>query len=91
MVGSWTQGGMEPIVARTDLTDSLGKGHIVPPPDEGVLPMNRRTLYRALAVVVALAAISPLLIEVDPNGGDQQLPSRAAGSQPLTLESPLHH
>lgn len=67
--------------------------------------MNRRTLYRVLAVVVALAAISPLLIEVDPNGGHQQLPSRAAGlqarpggrdsSEPgiqrLALESPLHH
>jgi hypothetical protein len=58
--------------------------------------MNRRTLYRVLAVVVALAAISPLLLEVDPSGGIQQIPSRASrdasgsGIQPLPSESPLH-
>ena len=37
--------------------------------------ISRRTLYRALAVVVALAAISPLLFGVDFNGnvdGDSQ-------------------
>jgi hypothetical protein len=59
--------------------------------------MNRRTLYRVLAVVVALAAISPLLIEVDPIGGNQQIPSRAAGDSSVpgirsfASESPLHH
>jgi hypothetical protein len=45
-------------------------------------PIRRRILYRALAVVVALAAISPLLLEVDPTRSIQQLiPTRAAGSQ----------
>ena len=67
--------------------------------------MNRRTLYRVLAVVVALAAMSPLLLEVDPIGGIQQIPSRAAGAlacqglrdspapgiRPLASESPLPH
>jgi hypothetical protein len=59
--------------------------------------MNRRTLYRVLAVVVALAAISPLLLEVDPIGGNRQILSRAAGEssvpgiRPLASEAPLHH
>lgn len=91
MVGSRTQGGTEPIVAWTDLTDSLGKGHIDPPPEEGGSPMTRRTLCRVLAVAVALAAISPLLMEVDPSGGIQQLPSRVAGIQAPTPESSLQH
>jgi hypothetical protein len=67
---------------------------------------SRRILYRALAVVVALAAISPLLLEAGPTGGIQQLiAARAAGSQaqqgvrtstgpetrPLASVFPLHH
>ncbi|HEY3270243.1 MAG TPA: hypothetical protein VGJ89_03430 [Geothrix sp.] len=51
--------------------------------------MNRRTLYRVLAVVVALAAISPLLI--DPDGGLQQIPSCAGGIPSLLLGSSLPH
>ena len=42
--------------------------------------MNRRTLYRVLAVVVALAAISPLLLDL--GGGLQQLPSHVAVPDP---------
>ncbi|WP_243303605.1 hypothetical protein [Geothrix oryzisoli] len=66
--------------------------------------MNRRTLYRVLAVVVALAAMSPLLLEVDPIGGIQQIPSHAGtpacqdlrvasapGFRPLASEASLHH
>lgn len=67
--------------------------------------MNRRTLYRVLAVAVALAAMSPLLIEADPSGGNQQIPARAAGTvgrqdlqeppvpgiRPPTSEPPLRH
>ncbi|HEY3401323.1 MAG TPA: hypothetical protein VGK03_11900 [Geothrix sp.] len=53
--------------------------------------MTRRTLCRVLAVAVALAAISPLLMEVDPSGGIQQLPSRVAGIQAPTPESSLQH
>jgi hypothetical protein len=33
------------------------------------LPMSRRTLYRALAVVVALAAIAPLFAAADADSG----------------------
>jgi len=51
--------------------------------------MNRRTLYRVLAVVVALAAISPLLLDF--GGGLQQLPSRAADLPSLLLGTSLPH
>jgi Amt family ammonium transporter len=46
--------------------------------------MNRRTLFRALAVAVALAAMSPLLLAADPNGGAtggiQNVPAQVAGA-----------
>jgi hypothetical protein len=53
--------------------------------------ISRRTLYRALAVVVALAAISPLLFEADLGGnatGDPQ-PAQVqlAGLPPLLQTS----
>jgi hypothetical protein len=51
--------------------------------------MNRRTLYRVLAVAVALAAISPLLL--DSGGGLQQFPSCAADLPSLLLGSALPH
>ena len=39
----------------------------LPDPDEEGYPVKRRTLHRALAVAVAIAAISPLFA-ADPNG-----------------------
>lgn len=49
--------------------------------------MNRRTLFRGLAVAVAFAAISPLLSAADPNGGAtggiQNVPAQVAGSPTL--------
>jgi hypothetical protein len=65
--------------------------------------IRRRTLYRALAVVVALAAISPLLFEADlggNSGGDPQLiqvaglPSQLQTSRTAMLPMPprfQHH
>lgn len=49
--------------------------------------MNRRSLFRALAGAVALAALTPLLLAADPNGGAtggiQNVPAQAAGSPTL--------
>ncbi|WP_243319739.1 ammonium transporter [Geothrix sp. SG200] len=49
--------------------------------------MNRRTLFRGLAVALAFAAISPLLFAADPNGGAtggiQNVPAQAAGAPTL--------
>ena len=49
--------------------------------------MSRRILYRALAVVVALAAIAPLFYGADLNGGalgeGQQVQAQLAGLPPL--------
>ncbi len=60
--------------------------------------MNRRTLIRALAVAVALAAISPLIVGADSNGGNQancgqqKLSARAgeAGMETLNGEPNPH-
>ena len=49
--------------------------------------MSRRILYRALAVVVALAAIAPLFFGADLNGSatgeGQKVPARVAGLPPM--------
>jgi Amt family ammonium transporter len=49
--------------------------------------MNRRTLYRALAVAAAFVALSPLLFAADPNGGAtggiQNVPAQTAGAPTL--------
>jgi hypothetical protein len=53
--------------------------------------IRRRTLYRALAVVVALAAISPLLFDADlggyPAGDLQPAQAQLAGLPPLLQAS----
>lgn len=43
-------------------------------------PMSRRTLYRALAVVVALAAMTPLFADADPDSGRENPQNPAAQS-----------
>jgi hypothetical protein len=51
---------------------------------------SRRILYRALAVVVALAAISPLLFEADLSGsvdGDNQKAQAQIASLPPLLQT----
>jgi hypothetical protein len=46
-------------------------------------PMSRRTLYRALAVVVALAAITPLFADVDCGRGNPRVQvALQPGTQP---------
>ncbi len=56
----------------------------IPSATSDSFPMNRRTLYRALAVVVALAAITPLFAAADADGGGDPLNQTAqkSGSQP---------
>jgi len=39
---------------------------LIPSATEGGFSMSRRTLYRALAIALALAAITPLFASVDP-------------------------
>jgi hypothetical protein len=66
MVGPWTRG-LEALLAwRTDRTSRFMTA-FDPLHEEGGSPMNRRTLRRALAVAVAIAAISPLFAR-DPAG-----------------------
>jgi hypothetical protein len=45
--------------------------------------MNQRTLLRALAVAVALAALSPLLFATDSNCGVQNLAAQIPGASKL--------
>ena len=53
---------------------------LIPSTTPGRFSLSRRTLYRALAVVVALAAITPLFADVDSPRGNPQL----EGADPQT-------
>jgi hypothetical protein len=66
----------------------LEPGHTDSIQEEAELPENRRTLGRAFAAVVALAAISPLF-EADPNGcarGTRPIHSARRSAPPVVPE-----
>jgi hypothetical protein len=90
MVGPWTRGLEAPLAWRTDRTSRV-MAAFDPLHHEGGSPMNRRTLRRALAVAVAIAAISPLFGR-DPAGcarGNMQIRS-AQQNFPSQTSEPHH-
>ena len=61
----------------------------IPSATSGSFPKDRRTLYRALAVIVALAALTPLFadLETDHTQGNLKHPKggSSANSSPVSL------
>lgn len=59
----------------------------IPSATSDSFPISRRILYRALAVVVALAAISPLICEAHSDSGAAWDRSSRPGPDALTLST----